>query len=222
MSKKTGVQTWTVYISGRFEMCFIEVYCKYPVGVVWILQGWVSVMLCFINKSFETSVGLRKYVPMLPSRKEEIFSYMTGFVFYSVVCKDVDYRIKLIPFLSYEQAGLFFFYREKWARCSSPLKRISVSIKTWYPLSGRLYLRLNLVERNKISVAGFVLGYSFWHMRKWKNSSMLNLQGKPECLPIAFFCFQRCFLLWSLSHFYCLPILVRVCRFRGVTFLALS
>lgn len=34
---------------------------------------------------------------------------MTGFVFCGVVCKDVDYRTKLIPFLSYEQAGLFFF-----------------------------------------------------------------------------------------------------------------
>lgn len=30
---------------------------------------------------------------------------MTGLVFYGVVCKDVDYRTKLIPFLSYEQVG---------------------------------------------------------------------------------------------------------------------
>lgn len=74
MSKKTGVWTWILDISGRFEMCFIKVNCKYPVGVVWTLQGWVSVMLCFINKSSETSVGLRKYVLILPSRKEEIFS----------------------------------------------------------------------------------------------------------------------------------------------------
>lgn len=74
MSKKTGVQTWTVDISGRFETCFIEVNCKYPVGVEWTLQGWVSEMLCFINKPFETSVGFRKYVLILPSRNEEIFS----------------------------------------------------------------------------------------------------------------------------------------------------
>lgn len=145
---------------------------------------------------------------------------MKGLVFCGVVCKDVDYRTKWIPFLSYEQAG--FFYLERWARCFSPIKRISVSIKTWCPLSSRLYLTLNLVERNKIRISAFILRYSFWPVRKWKNSSMLSLRGKPKYSRIAFYCFQRCFLLQSLSHFYDLPIFVRVCTFRRVIFLALS
>lgn len=145
---------------------------------------------------------------------------MTGLVFYGGVFKDVNYRTKWILFLSYEQTICFNF--EKWARCSSPLKRISVTVRTWYPLSSRLYLRLNVVERNKIRVTGFVIGYSFWYMRKWKSSNMLNLQGKPECSPIAFYCFQRCFLWQNLSHFCYMLIFVRICRFRRVIFLALS
>lgn len=74
VSKKTGVQPWILRIYGRVESCFIKVNCKYPVGVAWTLQGWVSVMLCFINKSFETSVGSRKNVLILPSKKGELFS----------------------------------------------------------------------------------------------------------------------------------------------------
>lgn len=38
---------------------------------------------------------------------------MKGLVFYGVVCKDVDYRTKWIPFFSYEQAGFFFTLRSE-------------------------------------------------------------------------------------------------------------
>lgn len=38
---------------------------------------------------------------------------MTGLVFYGVVCKDVDYRTKLIPFLSYDQVGVFLTLRSE-------------------------------------------------------------------------------------------------------------